>query len=247
MHRHNFPLGLAEVHPRIRGEYNNPIQTKKCMKGSPPHPRGILSAELPPGTGRQVHPRIRGEYGILSSTSTVLPGSPPHPRGIFLPYYLHENADRFTPASAGNIAKRELDSSSRRVHPRIRGEYLFKNSSSDIDPGSPPHPRGIYFDMQDSNIQKRFTPASAGNIRCLTLCQTLHWVHPRIRGEYSDGVTYRTYVMGSPPHPRGIFTGTVLLIGPSRFTPASAGNIHPLFVFRIPPWVHPRIRGEYCG
>ena len=195
----------------------------------------------------QVHPRIRGEYFYRIICMRMRIGSPPHPRGILQNVNWIQVAGGFTPASAGNIYSSCGAISVPQVHPRIRGEYLFKNSSSDIDPGSPPHPRGIYFDMQDSNIQKRFTPASAGNIRCLTLCQTLHWVHPRIRGEYSDGVTYRTYVMGSPPHPRGIFTGTVLLIGPSRFTPASAGNIHPLFVFRIPPWVHPRIRGEYCG
>ena len=100
--------------------------------------------------------------------------------------------------------------------------------------------------MQDSNIQKRFTPASAGNIRCLTLCQTLHWVHPRIRGEYSDGVTYRTYVMGSPPHPRGILRIVGRYGRRIGFTPASAGNIPSFFIRWCKWWVHPRIRGEYA-
>ena len=143
MHRHNFPLGLAEVHPRIRGEYNNPIQTKKCMKGSPPHPRGILSAELPPGTGRQVHPRIRGEYGILSSTSTVLPGSPPHPRGILQNVNWIQVAGGFTPASAGNIFLRIHHLILIQVHPRIRGEYILICKILTSRKGSPPHPRGI--------------------------------------------------------------------------------------------------------
>ena len=42
MHRHNFPLGLAEVHPRIRGEYGTAAVGQGLRLGSPPHPRGIL-------------------------------------------------------------------------------------------------------------------------------------------------------------------------------------------------------------
>ena len=164
MHRHNFPLGLAEVHPRIRGEYNNPIQTKKCMKGSPPHPRGILSAELPPGTGRQVHPRIRGEYGILSSTSTVLPGSPPHPRGIYFDMQDSNIQKRFTPASAGNIHWYSLINRTVQVHPRIRGEDSSVIRFPYPSVGSPPHPRGILRIVGRYGRRIGFTPASAGNI-----------------------------------------------------------------------------------
>ena len=52
-------------------------------------------------------------------------------------------------------------------------------------------------------------------------------------------------MLGSPPHPRGIFTRAIEEGGKLRFTPASAGNIRYDALVDIMLEVHPRIRGEY--
>ena len=82
---------LAQVHPRIRGEYPVTVQYTNEFEGSPPHPRGILIQiarvllELgftPASAGNivqstslaftvEVHPRIRGEYLFLDLVSLV--------------------------------------------------------------------------------------------------------------------------------------------------------------------------------
>ena len=72
--------------------------------------------------------------------------------------------------------------------------------------GSPPHPRGISVIQQEETEPDRFTPASAGNINILPLLKSLIKVHPRIRGEYIPWYNRPWNVVGSPPHPRGIFS-----------------------------------------
>ena len=111
--------------------------------------------------------------------------------------------------------------------------------------GSPPHPRGIYFDRIKQHETYRFTPASAGNICRTVYSRYHHKVHPRIRGEYPLPQQPPYPVMGSPPHPRGISTDTTPEGASSRFTPASAGNMSIFISIRTGLKVHPRIRGEY--
>ena len=193
-----------KVHPRIRGEYQFYSRTGRDKRGSPPHPRGIylpyLSIHLehrftPASAGNinssparirrtGVHPRIRGEYIVQWFPDFRLVGSPPHPRGISLWQMQRNYRPGFTPASAGNISNLPIPNGNTKVHPRIRGEYPRWVLLPGTDKGSPPHPRGIYFTSNRTIHQRRFTPASAGNIRYLILFQTLDEVHPRIRGEY---------------------------------------------------------------
>ena len=54
-------------------------------------------------------------------------------------------------------------------------------------------------------------------------------------------------MIGSPPHPRGIFNSLLLCSRYIRFTPASAGNIASSNVIGLTLQVHPRIRGEYSA
>ncbi len=91
----------------------------------------------------------------------------------------------------------------------------------------------------------RFTPVSAGNIKCPRQHFDNRRVHPRIRGEYAVTVSSSAVVTGSPPHPRGIYTAFSSLLIRSGFTPASAGNISLPAFSPSNPRVHPRIRGEY--
>ena len=132
-----------QVHPRIRGEYFYRIICMRMRIGSPPHPRGILRIRKLDGVVPRFTPASAGNIAIASHRKWGETGSPPHPRGIWYSCSRPRSPARFTPASAGNIAKRELDSSSRRVHPRIRGEYPLLDALPDPPLGSPPHPRGI--------------------------------------------------------------------------------------------------------
>ena len=119
-----LPLGRW-VHPRIRGEYLDPLQSLRQLRGSPPHTRGILfrlsinapllrftpayagNTEFNPADWdwSEVHPRIRGEYSARALWAIRRMGSPPHTRGIHR--YLHPMpaSKGFTPAYAGNTLR----------------------------------------------------------------------------------------------------------------------------------------------
>ena len=131
------------------------------------------------------------------------------------------------------------------VHPCIRGEYNLLGQAPAGGKGSPPHPRGILFIPLTTISLHRFTPASAGNISYLSFFGGLLQVHPRIRGEYYFPANWFASIIGSPPHPRGIFIFSHIDINFVRFTPASAGNILNRTTGNTSSQVHPRIRGEY--
>ena len=111
--------------------------------GSPPHTRGIqideatcehrfrftpayagnTSPDAPKPARRKVHPRIRGEYRLTEDTVMTGIGSPPHTRGIPEIERVETAMRGFTPAYAGNTTVPFWQSSGKKVHPRIRGEY----------------------------------------------------------------------------------------------------------------------------
>ena len=86
----------------MRGEYLKEAVDNACIKGSPPHARGILEDVIeqtgttgitPACAGNTVlspfsmhqnrdHPRMRGEYNLTLSMIASHSGSPPHARGI---------------------------------------------------------------------------------------------------------------------------------------------------------------------
>ena len=73
----------------------------------------------------------------------------------------------------------------------------------------------------------------------------MHWVHPRIRGEYILSCQLTKDVRGSPPHTRGIPVVPYMAPNSPRFTPAYAGNTPFDNSGFYKDEVHPRIRGEY--
>ena len=186
-----FPSGSSQVHPRIRGEYQNGHTAAEAREGSPPHTRGILSNVLSQKQGTrftpayagntlcsddftyclQVHPRIRGEYFSRSIQPPAGAGSPPHTRGILTLTRTESTKPRFTPAYAGNTEEPRLSSSLAEVHPRIRGEYAGAETPGRCAGGSPPHTRGIPMSARVIAVCLGFTPAYAGNtsfIKCLS-------------------------------------------------------------------------------
>ena len=110
------------VHPRIRGERNDPENSLKIKDGSSPHTRGTLGGFfsrfcarrfIPAYAGNAhareriavsytVHPRIRGERKLKSKDKEGTDGSSPHTRGTHRWNDAMMGRYRFIPAYAGN-------------------------------------------------------------------------------------------------------------------------------------------------
>ena len=160
-------------------------------------------------------------------------GSPPHTRGIRSRHSRPGRHARFTPAYAGNTVLHLLLLEAFQVHPRIRGEYALAVSESTPSVGSPPHTRGIHLGRGNSRPFRRFTPAYAGNTKAHCRKSSVSRVHPRIRGEYSQGNSEQRTGKGSPPHTRGILCYSISREGAVGFTPAYAGNTNRRGLFKV--------------
>ena len=179
----SLPDPSSRDHPRIRGEHPPMRRRKYLLPGSSPHPRGtpnwgtnVVKGKgiIPASAGNTCsfhffvllvrdHPRIRGEHGLQRSGSFLRVGSSPHPRGTLTEFHSACRSPRIIPASAGNTPAALRSSSSRRDHPRIRGEHRLSDLSQTDTRGSSPHPRGTHFVCGKAGNMKRIIPASAGN------------------------------------------------------------------------------------
>ena len=138
------------------------------------------------------HPRMRGEYVFDLFEFSAIMGSPPHARGILYAEDVEEVAPRITPACAGNTTVAYLSSSSKRDHPRMRGEYALDGTPMRGKPGSPPHARGILFHFPTDCGSYGITPACAGNTFQRVFCFLVSRDHPRMRGEYLSEIRCRS-------------------------------------------------------
>ena len=151
-----------------------------------PHTRGALRTAMGPGTNPRDHPRIRGEHeqraadcrvpsGIIPAYAGSTPlqggggvrveGSSPHTRG------------------APNLAPRFT--TSRRDHPRIRGEHDPFPASVGFLPGIIPAYAGS---TVPSGFVTRMKTGSSPHARGAPSAPSSGWSrggdHPRIRGEH---------------------------------------------------------------
>ena len=113
--------------------------------------------------------------------------------------------------------------------------------------GSSPRARGTVHKPNSPPALARFIPACAGNRRAGSRACGRWPVHPRVRGEQTEGgcMEYRGY--GSSPRARGTGNCANDRWTFRRFIPACAGN--RTCTARAPGWVsvHPRVRGEQRG
>ena len=130
-------------HPRLRGEHSASSAPSVCRTGSSPLARGahvgrhvvalrhgIIPACAgstgtcaPDRSAGRDHPRLRGEYCRSFRVLLGLVGSSPLARGALLPLLLHERGGGIIPACAGSTSTDGRSTSSRRDHPRLRGEH----------------------------------------------------------------------------------------------------------------------------
>ena len=179
-----FYQNFRGITPAHAGNTVKMLNTSSCVRGSPPHTRGIQDLDelkewacgiTPAHAGNTLgqrlstchawdHPRTRGEYLGGQSRVQVVGGSPPHTRGILLRQLIYRAELGITPAHAGNTYTISKCNAKCRDHPRTRGEYRYV---CQCDCGN-----------------KGITPAHAGNTRMCQRSVPFIWDHPRTRGEY---------------------------------------------------------------
>ncbi len=152
------------VHPRVRGEHFFSIVDIDGKYGSSPRTRGTLTKK-PPSTRLirfipayagnievhqtrvdrdAVHPRVRGEHRKQRWQMRLTGGSSPRTRGTFALTVFSHFSGRFIPAYAGNMDAGVCERRGEAVHPRVRGEHLWKGPWSQSILGSSPRTRGTY-------------------------------------------------------------------------------------------------------
>ena len=89
------------------------------------------------------------------------------------------------------------------------------------------------------------TPACAGNTNRGSDDRCRERDHPRMRGEYAKFLLLSLFLLGSPPHARGIQLFLRHAHNRAGITPACAGNTITVDTFCIRIRDHPRMRGEY--
>ena len=157
---------IHRAHPRSRGEN---ILTRKCAsiwRGSSPLTRGkpscghvfVLARGLIPAhagktrclRGRvevaRAHPRPRGENAMVTGAAFDPKGSSPLTRGKPNQDAELPHVERLIPAHAGKTQTRAATRSTRRAHPRSRGENRVTSTSVFCVPGSSPLTRGKHAD-----------------------------------------------------------------------------------------------------
>ena len=188
---------------------------------------------------------MRGEYTRRDCQRTLKRGSPPLARGVLSECAFLVLAQRITPACAGSTQLRQLDPTSSRDHPRLRGEYLHFFQRSLRNLGSPPLARGVRSLSKGVIHGSRITPACAGSTDAISIARQSKKDHPRLRGEYKNNFPPTITEAGSPPLARGVQLLKLCAQMQSGITPACAGSTITPHSVTVITWDHPRLRGEY--
>ena len=172
-------------------------------------------------------------------------GSSPRARGTRRATKTRNGVSRFIPACAGNTTTDKPTKRNGAVHPRVRGEHVFKHSASSNVVGSSPRARGTLLPGFSTGFKSRFIPACAGNTPLSLLIFEHLPVHPRVRGEHASEAMAARIRVGSSPRARGTRLCLPVRGRLQRFIPACAGNTRLRGISCITVPVHPRVRGEH--
>ncbi len=151
-----------------------------------------------------VHPRWRGEHRQFKLLARPGYGSSPLARGTRIQSKTSKIFNRFIPAGAGNTRCCWCRRRSSAVHPRWRGEHVFRLFAEADAYGSSPLARGTPASRRATALSCRFIPAGAGNTAI-----PAGWPVP---------------APGSSPLARGTHHLGKRWPEPVRFIPAGAGN-----------------------
>ena len=192
-----------QAHPRSRGENMYESAIARGPRGSSPLTRGKPGPKAPASTRRRLipahagktimntpaqktsraHPRSRGENSVHAATVAAILGSSPLTRGKHERGPLPIAVSGLIPAHAGKTLCLRTTSSSRRAHPRSRGENTQEQTPAPDHAGSSPLTRGKHGSAPSSDASERLIPAHAGKTCPARHTASWYSAHPRSRGE----------------------------------------------------------------
>ena len=169
------------------------------------------------------HPRSRGVYPEIARDALLEAGSSPLARGLPLTTMRSPRVSRIIPARAGFTALLKAGAYTGKDHPRSRGVYTIRESSSRPKSGSSPLARGLPRLRVCGPRHIRIIPARAGFTERSRSVRTGRSDHPRSRGVYFAHFCAEPADEGSSPLARGLRrTGAAHLVL-RRIIPARAG------------------------
>ena len=172
-------------------------------------------------------------------------GSSPLARGLHPTVVDMALGVRIIPARAGFTQSGDGGVGAQQDHPRSRGVYAARQSSSRTASGSSPLARGLQRELSRQSGVKRIIPARAGFTSSGSSRPVWQSDHPRSRGVYSRSGLMTTYIEGSSPLARGLRGGFLFMAVASRIIPARAGFAFFLCAITLGKRDHPRSRGVY--
>ena len=259
-----MPVIRPWAHPRSRGENERDTVALDWVSGSSPLTRGkqlrvvgdanddgLIPAHAGKtghlvGTSRQqwAHPRSRGENAQRPCDVRPAEGSSPLTRGKPLRGLLGAGSQGLIPAHAGKTIPSRVSNSSRRAHPRSRGENFRDHNDSGNPRGSSPLTRGKRFRVGAAHPGQGLIPAHAGKTWREILRLGRRRAHPRSRGENRWDRVAASRLAGSSPLTRGKRRVRGRGSRRSGLIPAHAGKT-PFRRSRTGQTrAHPRSRGE---
>ncbi len=149
------------------------------------------------------------------------------------------------PACAGTTWARHRRSSSRRAHPRLRGDHAPDGEKQGVLRGSSPPARGPPGCTAKIRCRLGLIPACAGTTCLATASVSSPKAHPRLRGDHTLSGIMRYSPRGSSPPARGPRQRIILESGGERLIPACAGTTSARGESMSEARAHPRLRGDH--
>ena len=190
------------VPPHPRGW--SPIRTiGPAVRAGSPAPAGMVPHASPPKRHRCRFPRTRGDGPCICRSAAMSLVVPPHPRGWSQTEQEIAGAGFGSPAPAGMVPIRKLETLYAHGFPRTRGDGPIISCFSLMGNAVPPHPRGWSHPERDRADVDRGSPAPAGMVPGCTRPWATCGGFPRTRGDGPEvnGQTLKPTKV--PPHPRG--------------------------------------------
>ena len=255
---------MCRAHPRVGGDGSTTRWRTLLTWGSPPRGRGRLagSAALLRGRGLTpawagtapcahaatrsawAHPRVGGDGLGFGHAWVSGSGSPPRGRGRRQSSRTKTHKGGLTPAWAGTARSRERGCVPSWAHPRVGGDGIDADGSTEPKLGSPPRGRGRPV-IRGLLIQGvGLTPAWAGTAISSAPDRACSRAHPRVGGDGSASFGAPAAREGSPPRGRGRLRVVVLLAGRPGLTPAWAGTATWRSSATARTRAHPRVGGD---
>ena len=256
--------GGAWAHPRSRGENFSSSAGAAGAAGSSPLTRGKLHDPgqeghrpglIPAHAGKTchcpairpcswAHPRSRGENRLPVGRPGRLEGSSPLTRGKHVQEIELAPVLGLIPAHAGKTPSSRPLASSRRAHPRSRGENLPLSWEPPMLVGSSPLTRGKPRGAGAALHRRGLIPAHAGKTTVARTRTWQEWAHPRSRGENDELARALRNLAGSSPLTRGKRRRNRVRRIDAGLIPAHAGKTYYEKRTGQPITAHPRSRGE---